>query len=59
MYEFTCGHQECGSQFTSSDKDVLMRQVGEHLKEAHAVQTPTQTLLGYLETMCVTTVPDR
>jgi predicted small metal-binding protein len=59
MHEFTCGHQECGSQFTSSDKDVLMRQVADHLKETHNVQTATQTLLGYLETMCVQTVPDR
>jgi predicted small metal-binding protein len=59
MHEFTCGHQECGSQFTSSDKDVLMRQVADHLKEAHAVPTATQTLLSYLETMCVKTVPDR
>jgi predicted small metal-binding protein len=59
MYEFTCGHQECGSQFTSSDKGVLMRRVADHLKEAHAVPTATQTLLNYLEKMCVTTVPDR
>jgi predicted small metal-binding protein len=50
MYEFNCGHQECASQFTSSDKDVLMRQVADHLKEAHNVQAATQTLLGYLET---------
>jgi predicted small metal-binding protein len=59
MHQFTCGHQECGSQFTSSDKDVLMRQVADHLKKVHAVQTPTQTLMGYLETSCVETVPDR
>jgi predicted small metal-binding protein len=59
MLEFNCGHQECGSRFTSSDKDALMRQVADHLKEAHAVQTPTQTLMGYLETSCVETVPDR
>ena len=59
MHEFTCGHQECSSQFTSSDKDTLMRQVGDHLKEAHNVQTVTQTLLGYLETTCVTSSPDR
>lgn len=59
MHEFNCGHQECSSQFTSSDKDYLMRQVAEHLKEVHNVQTATQTLLGYLETTCVTTTPDR
>ncbi|MGH3437335.1 MAG: DUF1059 domain-containing protein [Candidatus Dormibacteria bacterium] len=55
MHEFNCGHQECASQFTSSDKDNLMRQVADHLKEVHNVQTATQTLLGYLETTCVTT----
>ena len=59
MYEFTCGHQECGSQFASSDKGVLMRRVADHLKEAHNVPKGTQTLLSYLETTCVTTVPDR
>jgi predicted small metal-binding protein len=59
MHEFTCGHQECSSQFTASDKDVLMRQVADHLKDTHNVQTATQTLLGYLETTCVTTTSDR
>ena len=59
MHEFTCGHQECSSQFSSSDKNYLMRQVADHLKDAHSVQTATQTLLGYLETTCVTTTPDR
>ena len=59
MHEFTCGHQECSSQFTASDKDYLMRQVANHLKEVHNVQKATQTLLGYLETTCVTTTPDR
>ena len=54
MFEFTCGHQECSSQFTSSDKDTLMRQVADHLKEAHNVPKATQTLLGYLEATCVT-----
>jgi predicted small metal-binding protein len=59
MYEFTCGHQECSSQFTASDKDYLMRQVADHLKQAHNVHTATQTLLGYLEATCVTSTPDR
>lgn len=59
MYEFSCGHQECGSQFTSTKRDVLMSQVADHLKETHNVQTATQTLLGYLETTCVTTSTDR
>ena len=59
MHEFTCGHQECSSQFRSSDKEHLMRQVAEHVKESHNLQTATQTVLGYLETTCVTTIPDR
>jgi hypothetical protein len=59
MHEFMCGHEECASQFTASSKEVLMSQVAEHLKKVHAVQTPTQTLMGYLETTCVTTTPDR
>lgn len=59
MHEFTCGHQECSSQFTSGTKDALMRQVADHLKEYHNVQTATQTLLGYLETTCVTSTPEK
>lgn len=59
MYEFNCGHQECSSQVTSSNKDDLMRQVAEHVKESHNLQTATQTILGYLETTCVTKTPDR
>jgi predicted small metal-binding protein len=58
MYEFTCGHQECSSQFAASDKDYLMRQVADHLKQVHNVHTATQTLLGYLEATCVTTTPE-
>jgi predicted small metal-binding protein len=59
MHEFSCAHQECGSQFSSHDKESLMKQVADHLKDAHAVQTPTQTLLGYLEAVSVTSTPDR
>ncbi len=54
MHEFQCGHLECGSSFTASDKSYLMSQVAQHLKDAHAVQKPTETLLTYLETTCVT-----
>ncbi|HEY6424650.1 MAG TPA: DUF1059 domain-containing protein [Pseudonocardiaceae bacterium] len=57
MHEFNCGHQECGSQFRASDKDYLMRQVAEHLKEAHNVDQATETLLSYLASTCVTTRP--
>ncbi|MBA2473899.1 MAG: hypothetical protein DLM61_03010 [Pseudonocardiales bacterium] len=59
MYEFNCGHQECGSQLASSDKDVLMRDVVAHLKESHNIQTATQTLVSYLEATCVRTRTDR
>ncbi len=59
MHEFTCGNQECGSQFIASGKDALMRQVADHLKDVHHVQTPTQTLMGYLEATCVTSSSDR
>ena len=59
MHEFTCGHQECSSQFTSTDKEYLMRQVAEHVKEVHNLQFAPQSVLSYLETTCVTTTPDR
>ncbi|MGH4012596.1 MAG: DUF1059 domain-containing protein [Pseudonocardiaceae bacterium] len=55
MHEFQCGHLECGSRFTASDKDYLMAQVAEHLKDAHNVDKATETLMKYLETTCVTT----
>lgn len=55
VHEFQCGHLECGSRFTASDKDYLMSEVARHLKEEHNVQKPTETLLTYLETTCVTT----
>lgn len=55
MHEFQCGHLECGSQFTASDKNHLMAQVAEHLKEAHNVDKATETLMNYLEATCVTT----
>jgi predicted small metal-binding protein len=55
MFQFQCGHQECFSQYTASNKDDLMRQVEEHLKDSHDVNTATQTLMDYLEATCVTT----
>jgi predicted small metal-binding protein len=55
MHQFECGHQECFSQYTASNKDDLMRQVAEHLKETHNVQNATKTLMSYLEATCVTT----
>jgi predicted small metal-binding protein len=55
MYQFQCGHQECFSQYTASNKDALMQQVADHLKEAHNVDKATETLMSYLEATCVTT----
>jgi predicted small metal-binding protein len=54
MFEFQCGHQECAGRLTASDKNYLMSQVAEHLKDVHNVQQATETLLTYLETTCVT-----
>ena len=54
MHEFQCAHQECGGQFTASDKYYLMRQVAGHLKDAHGVDRTTETLMTYLEATCVT-----
>ncbi|MGH3849274.1 MAG: DUF1059 domain-containing protein [Pseudonocardiaceae bacterium] len=59
MLQFTCGHEECGSQLTASSKDVLVSQVIEHVKKEHDVHTATQTLQSYLVATCVTVVPDR
>lgn len=59
MHEFQCGHLECGSSFTALDKDHLMQEVAQHLRDAHNVQQATETLLTYLEATCVTTTADR
>ncbi|MGH3921884.1 MAG: DUF1059 domain-containing protein [Pseudonocardiaceae bacterium] len=55
MHEFQCGHQECGRRITASDKDYLMHQVAEHLREVHNVNQVTEALMNYLEATCVTT----
>ncbi|MGH3915166.1 MAG: DUF1059 domain-containing protein [Pseudonocardiaceae bacterium] len=55
MHEFNCGHQECSSQFTASNKNYLMAQVAEHLRDVHNVDKATETLMSYLEATCVTT----
>ncbi|MGH3853585.1 MAG: DUF1059 domain-containing protein [Pseudonocardiaceae bacterium] len=59
MLQFTCAHEECGSQLTASSKDALVSQVIDHVKKDHDVHTATQTLQSYLVATCVTTVPDR
>jgi predicted small metal-binding protein len=55
MHEFQCGHQECSSTLASSDKNYLQVQIADHLRDKHNVQTPTETLMTYLLTTCVTT----
>lgn len=59
IHEFQCGHQECDSVFTASDKNYLERQIAEHLRTAHNVDKATETLMAYLNATCVTTSPDR
>lgn len=54
MYQFRCGHEECGSQFAAVEKSDLMIQVAQHLKDAHGIEGVTKTLLSYLESTCVT-----
>lgn len=53
MYEFECGHEECGSRLRAPDKSLLMLQVAEHLRTEHKVAKPTKALLSYLEVTCV------
>ena len=49
MHEFHCAHEECRSEFVESDRDDLMRRVGDHLRESHNVGRLTETLRSYLE----------
>jgi predicted small metal-binding protein len=57
MYQLQCGHEQCGSQFTSPDKDELMRQLAQHLQDVHHVHRVTETLIKYLESRCLTVQP--
>jgi hypothetical protein len=59
MEEFACAHSECGGQFTSHDRSTLRKMIGDHLRDVHNVQVPTQTLVGYLEATAVTKTEDR
>ncbi|MGH3671223.1 MAG: DUF1059 domain-containing protein [Pseudonocardiaceae bacterium] len=54
MLYFQCGHEECGSELTASNRDDLMLLIAQHLKDTHSIDKVTDTLLGYLESMCVT-----
>ena len=36
---------------TASTKDDLMYEVSRHLRQRHNIQKPTQTIMGYLETL--------
>jgi predicted small metal-binding protein len=54
MHEFQCAHEECRSEFVESDRDDLMRRVGDHLREAHNVGRLTETLRSYLEQTSMT-----
>lgn len=54
MKEFRCGSPECNTQFTAADTDELHAKMATHLKDAHNVQTATQTLVSYLEANAVT-----
>lgn len=53
MKEFACGSPECNTEFTATDREDLINQMSEHLKDVHNVQTATQTLLNYLEKTAV------
>lgn len=50
MPEFECRNAgtECDAVLTASDRDDLMYQVSQHLKEAHNIKKPTQTIVNYL-----------
>lgn len=53
-HEFQSAHEECRSEFVQSDRDDLMRRVGDHLREAHNIGRLTETLRSYLEATSMT-----
>jgi predicted small metal-binding protein len=54
MPEFQCGSPVCHSKFSARTKDELMAKVADHVKTAHQIPVPTQSILSYLEATAVT-----
>jgi predicted small metal-binding protein len=54
MPEFQCGSPVCNSKFSARTKDELMSRVAEHVRSAHQIPVPTQSILSYLEATAVT-----
>lgn len=44
----SAGADTCGYKTTAPDKADLARQLAGHLRDVHAVKTPTQTIVRYL-----------
>ena len=57
--EFQCDSPECSSHFTAGDSEEMRREIAKHLKDAHDIDTPTQTIMNYLETTSVTETSGR
>jgi predicted small metal-binding protein len=54
MPEHRCvnvGAISCNGHFRADTMEELLRQVAKHLKEKHAVATPTQTVMNYVVKM--------
>ncbi|MGH7425642.1 MAG: DUF1059 domain-containing protein, partial [Candidatus Methylomirabilales bacterium] len=48
MFEHRCsnvGADSCNGRFTAGTEDELLRKVADHLREKHAVKTPSQTIM--------------
>ena len=41
----------CKGTFRADSMDDLLRQVADHLRERHAVKTPTATIMNYIAKM--------
>ncbi|MCW2631287.1 MAG: hypothetical protein JWR88_249 [Pseudonocardia sp.] len=51
--EFQCDSPECSSHFTAADTEEMRREIAKHLRDVHDIDTPTQTIMNYLETTSV------
>ena len=52
MPEFVCSNAgaSCDAVLTAPNRNDLMYEVSRHLKEAHNIKKPTQTIMNYLAT---------
>jgi len=48
MPTFKCDSPVCSSSFSASSKEALTAMIAEHVRTAHDIPAPTQSIMDYL-----------